>query len=132
MALSRLSIQPRPPINERNTPQFIRLNRPACYPFQGANCRSPFSLPPPRPRRTKPCSSTSLPVASSDLPGNSPSFPTTWSSPGWSCSSKANAKGSAPPRPLKKLEITKQRYFQLLKLYREQGGAGLRGHKPGP
>jgi transposase len=31
-----------------------------------------------------------------------------------------------------KLGLSKQRYFQLLKLYREQGSAGLQGHKPGP
>lgn len=31
-----------------------------------------------------------------------------------------------------KLDLSKQRYFQLLKLYREHGSAGLQGHKPGP
>ena len=31
-----------------------------------------------------------------------------------------------------KLDLSKQRYFQLLKLYREHGSAELQGHKPGP
>jgi hypothetical protein len=31
-----------------------------------------------------------------------------------------------------KLGLSKQRYFQLLKLYREHGTAGLQRHKPGP
>jgi transposase len=31
-----------------------------------------------------------------------------------------------------KLGLSKQRYFQLLKLYREQGSAGLMRHKTGP
>ena len=31
-----------------------------------------------------------------------------------------------------KHDLSKQRYFQSLKLYRQQGSAGLRGHKPGP
>jgi hypothetical protein len=35
-------------------------------------------------------------------------------------------------RAADKLGLSKQRYFQLLKLYREHGSAGLQGHKPGP
>lgn len=31
-----------------------------------------------------------------------------------------------------KFSISKQRYFQLLKLFRAQGSAGLQPHKPGP
>jgi transposase len=31
-----------------------------------------------------------------------------------------------------KLDLSKQRYFQLLKLYRDHGSEGLLGHKPGP
>jgi transposase len=31
-----------------------------------------------------------------------------------------------------KFGLSKQRYFQLLRLYHEQGSAGLQAHKPGP
>jgi transposase len=31
-----------------------------------------------------------------------------------------------------KFGMSKQRYFQLLKLYREHGSVGLQAHKPGP
>jgi hypothetical protein len=45
---------------------------------------------------------------------------------------KANAKGSVPPRPLLSSTSASSDIFQLLKLYREHGSAGLQGHKPGP
>ena len=40
-------------------------------------------------------------------------------------------RGARAAKAAEKLDLSKQRYFQLLKLYREHGG-GLQGHKPGP
>jgi len=45
---------------------------------------------------------------------------------------EGQCEGLGAAKAAEKLDLTKQRYFQLLKLYREQGSAGLRGHKPGP
>jgi transposase len=40
--------------------------------------------------------------------------------------------GTGAAKAAEKFGLSKQRYFQLLKLFREQGGLGLLGHKPGP
>ncbi|MFI5456941.1 MAG: hypothetical protein ACHRXM_15960 [Isosphaerales bacterium] len=45
---------------------------------------------------------------------------------------EGQCEGLVAAKAAEKLELSKQRYFQLLKLYREQGSAGLQGHKPGP
>jgi transposase len=45
---------------------------------------------------------------------------------------EGQCEGLGAAKAAGKLELSKQRYFQLLKLYREQGSAGLQGHKPGP
>ena len=45
---------------------------------------------------------------------------------------EGQCEGLGAAKAAEKLELTKQRYFQLLKLYREQGSVGLQGHKPGP
>jgi transposase len=45
---------------------------------------------------------------------------------------EGQCEGLGAAQAAEKLDLTKQRYFQLLKLYREQGSAGLQAHKPGP
>jgi transposase len=45
---------------------------------------------------------------------------------------EGQCEGLGAAKAAEKLGLSKQRYFQLLKLYREQGIAGLQGHKPGP
>src|SRR5208337_1723350 len=71
-----------------------------CYPARVPNA-NPASLPPAFSRRTRPCSSTCLPTASSAPPDSSPFFRMTSSCPAWPCSLKANAKDSVPPTPLR-------------------------------
>lgn len=45
---------------------------------------------------------------------------------------EGQCEGLGAAQAAEKLGLSKQRYFQLLKLYREHGSAGLQGHKPGP
>jgi transposase len=45
---------------------------------------------------------------------------------------EGQCEGIGATKAAEKLNLTKQRYFQLLKLYREHGSAGLLGHRPGP
>jgi hypothetical protein len=45
---------------------------------------------------------------------------------------EGQCEGLGAARAAEKLNLSKPRYFQLLKLYREQGSAGLQAHKPGP
>ena len=45
---------------------------------------------------------------------------------------EGQCEGLGAAKAADKLGLTKQRYFQLLKLYREHGSAGLQAHKPGP
>jgi transposase len=45
---------------------------------------------------------------------------------------EGQCEGLGAAKAAEKLGLSKQRYFQLLKLYRQQGIAGLQGHKPGP
>jgi hypothetical protein len=45
---------------------------------------------------------------------------------------EGQCEGLGAAKAAEKLDLSKQRYFQLLKLYRELGSAGLQGHKPGP
>ena len=45
---------------------------------------------------------------------------------------EGQCEGIGATKAADKLGLSKQRYFQLLKLYREQGSTGLQGHKPGP
>jgi transposase len=45
---------------------------------------------------------------------------------------EGQCEGLGAAKAADKLGLSKQRYFQLLKLYREYGSAGLQGHKPGP
>jgi transposase len=45
---------------------------------------------------------------------------------------EGQCEGLGAAKAAEKLDLSKQRYFQLLKLYREHGSAGLLGHKPGP
>jgi transposase len=45
---------------------------------------------------------------------------------------EGQCEGLGAAKAAAKLGLSKQRYFQLLKLYREHGSAGLQGHKPGP
>ncbi len=45
---------------------------------------------------------------------------------------EGQCEGIGAAKAAEKLDLSKQRYFQLLKLYREHGSAGLQGHKPGP
>ncbi len=45
---------------------------------------------------------------------------------------EGQCEGLGAAKAAEKLELSKQRYFQLLKLYREHGSTGLQGHKPGP
>ena len=45
---------------------------------------------------------------------------------------EGQCEGLGAAKAADKLGLGKQRYFQLLKLYREQGSAGLQGRKPGP
>ncbi len=45
---------------------------------------------------------------------------------------EGQCEGLGAAKAAEKLSLSKQRYFQLLKLYREHGSAGLLGHKPGP
>ena len=40
--------------------------------------------------------------------------------------------GAGAAKAAEKFGLSKQRYFQLFKLFREQGSPGLLGHKPGP
>ena len=45
---------------------------------------------------------------------------------------EGQCEGIGPAKAAEKLNLSKPRYFQLLKLYRERGSAGLLGHTPGP
>jgi len=45
---------------------------------------------------------------------------------------EGQCEGLGAAKAAEKLNLSKQRYFQLFKLYREHGSAGLQGHKPGP
>jgi transposase len=45
---------------------------------------------------------------------------------------EGQCEGLGAAKAAEKLDLTKQRYYQLLKLYREYGSAGLQGQKPGP
>jgi transposase len=45
---------------------------------------------------------------------------------------EGQCEGLGAAKAAEKFDLSKQRYFQLLKLYRELGSAGLQGHKPGP
>ena len=45
---------------------------------------------------------------------------------------EGQCEGLGAAKAAEKLGLSKQRYFQLLKLYREHGSTGLQGHKPGP
>jgi transposase len=45
---------------------------------------------------------------------------------------EGQCEGLGAAKAAEKFDISKQRYFQLLKLFREQGSDGLQGHKPGP
>jgi transposase len=45
---------------------------------------------------------------------------------------EGQCEGIGAAKAAEKLDLSKQRYFQLLKLYREQGSVGLQGQKPGP
>jgi transposase len=45
---------------------------------------------------------------------------------------EGQCEGLGAAKAAEKLDLSKQRYSQLLKLYREHGSAGLQGHKPGP
>jgi len=45
---------------------------------------------------------------------------------------EGQCEGLGAAKAAEKLGLSRQRYFQLLKLYREHGSAGLEGHKPGP
>jgi transposase len=40
--------------------------------------------------------------------------------------------GAGAAKAAEKFGLSKQRYFQLLKLFRDKGSLGLLGHKPGP
>ena len=45
---------------------------------------------------------------------------------------EGQCEGLGPAKAADKVGLSKQRYFQLFKLFREQGSPGLPGHKPGP
>jgi transposase len=45
---------------------------------------------------------------------------------------EGQCEGLGAAKAADKLGLSKQRYFQLLKLYCEHGSAGLQAHKPGP
>jgi transposase len=45
---------------------------------------------------------------------------------------EGQCEGFGAAKAAEKLGLSKQRYFQLLRLYREHGSAGLQAHKPGP
>jgi len=45
---------------------------------------------------------------------------------------EGQCEGLGSTKAAQKLGLSRQRYFQLLKLYREHGSTGLQGHKPGP
>jgi transposase len=45
---------------------------------------------------------------------------------------EGQCEGLGAAKAADKLGLSRQRYFQLLKLYREHGSTGLLGHKPGP
>jgi transposase len=45
---------------------------------------------------------------------------------------EGQCEGLGAAKAAEKLKLSKQRYFQLLKIYREHGSEGLQGYKPGP
>jgi transposase len=45
---------------------------------------------------------------------------------------EGQCEGVGAAKAAEQLGLSKQRYFQLLRLYRERGSVGLQGHKPGP
>ena len=45
---------------------------------------------------------------------------------------EGQCEGAGAANAAEKFGLSKQRYFQLLKLFREQGSPGLLGYKPGP
>ena len=57
---------------------------------------------------------------------------TTWSSPRLAMLIEGQCEGIGAGKAAQKFGLSRQRYFQLLKLYREHGSAGLLGQKRGP
>jgi transposase len=45
---------------------------------------------------------------------------------------EGQCEGLGAAKAAEKFGLSKQRYFQLLKLFRAEGSAGLQAHKPGP
>jgi transposase len=45
---------------------------------------------------------------------------------------EGQCEGAGAVKAAEKFGLSKQRYFQLLKLFRQQGSTGLLGQKPGP
>jgi len=45
---------------------------------------------------------------------------------------EGQCEGLGAAKAARKLDLSRQRYFQLLRLYCEHGSAGLQGHKTGP
>jgi transposase len=131
MALSRLRPLPSSRSHETNTPQTIRLIPCRVLFSQGANRQDRFSSPIflwedeavlfdiPARRIVGPAGE--LPVRPGDLVVSRLAMII-----------EGQCEGLGAAKAAEKFEISKQRYFQLLKLFREQGSDGLQGHKPGP
>jgi transposase len=64
--------------------------------------------------------------------GELPVFPDDLVVPRLIMLAEGQCDGIGAAKAAEKFGLSKQRYFQLLKLYREQGTSGLLGHKPGP
>ena len=56
----------------------------------------------------------------------------TRSAAAWPCSSKANARGLGPSKAAQKYDFSRQRYYQILAAFYEEGAEGLLLQKPGP
>jgi transposase len=131
MALSRLPNLPIITKWKNFAPQSIRLIPRLGYPFKGANGHTRFS-------RHTPVSENQ--AVQFDIPahrivgpaGELPVLADDRVVSRLAMLIEGQCEGIGAAKAAEKLDLSKQRYFQLLKLYREQGSVGLQGQKPGP
>ena len=113
------------------TPQSIRLNRRRALCFQGVDHQDRVYAPSIR--------SEDHPVQF-DMPakriigpaGELPVLPDDLVVSRLAMLIEGQCEGLGAAKAAEKLDLSKQRYFQLLKLFREHGSAGLQSHTPGP
>jgi transposase len=131
MALSALPIRLISRSHEKHTPQSIRLIRCPVLFFQG--CRSPSPLLEHHFPSEDQAVQFDMPAHRIVGPaGELPVRPGDFMVSRLAMIIEGQCEGLGAAKAAEKFDISKQRYFQLLKLYRAQGSDGLQGHKPGP